>query len=192
MSSAVSWINATYGIVGPTGPTGPSGSAGPTGATGPASPAQVAQFYKTANQSAGSGQNYVTWDATQPWSDTGLFSWTPGSSNITITTRGIYQIGLSVNNQANGATWSTLGKGLTLWITRSPYAAQATLNDNTSIASLTSYNQTTIGTVELFANDILQMSVGQTLASGNTLISGQGTGPDLNTSFSLTFLRATS
>ena len=191
MNGAISWINATYGVIGPTGPTGPAGPSGATGATGPAAQAQIAQFYKTANQSAGSGQTYVTWDSNTSWSDTGFFSWTPGSSNVTITRNGIYQIDLSVLNQFNGAAWSSVIRGLNLWITRPPFAAQQSLNDNASIPSGATYNQTTVGTLQLLSNDVLQMSVGQTLTSGSTLITGQGTGPDLNTTLTLTFLRAT-
>jgi hypothetical protein len=192
MSSAVSWINATYGVVGPTGPTGPAGPAGPTGATGPASPAKVVQFYKNAVQTAGSGQILITWDVASSFNDAGYVSFTPGSATLTILQRGLYQIDMAILNNAGGATWTSLVRGLSLNVTRSPFASVQALNDNIQISSGQSYNQSTVGTLELYAGDVCTVNLGQTLSSGSTLIQPAGTLPDLNTSVTFTFLRATS
>jgi len=192
MSSAVSWINATYGVVGPTGPTGPAGPAGPSGPTGPASPARVMQFYKNAAQAAATGTTIITFDVASSFNDSGFISWTPGGSQFTIQQRGLYQIDLTVLNQVGTGVWTNLTKSLVANVTRSPFAASAALNDNVSISNGVTYSQSLVGTLELLVGDIVTMSLGQSLTSGSTSIAAAGNLPDLNTSITFTFLRATS
>ncbi len=191
MSSAVSWINATYGVVGPTGPAGPTGPGGPTGPAGPIQTPKVMQYYKTSAQAAPTGTTIITFDAASTFSDTGFISWSPGGSQFTIQQRGLYQVDLTILNLVGTGAWTNLQKSLLMSVTRAPFAPVASLNDNVSISSGVSYSQSLVGTVELYATDIVTMSLGQTLTSGSTSIASTNTPPDLNTSITFTFLRAT-
>lgn len=98
-------LQGPAGDIGPTGPTGPQGSTGPTGLTGPAGdvgptgpqgPARVVNYGYIYNLPA----QTVAIEAPVLFSSNGPlsgFTHTPGTSQITVTTAGVYRLDFSAS-----------------------------------------------------------------------------------------------
>ena len=165
-------LQGVQGEVGPTGPTGPQGlqgiqgEVGPTGPTGPqGEPATLAYggLYTaadTAVEAEGGTVETVTLESSFPSNDT-----TTGTSNITITTPGDYQIQYKLNASATDTT------AITVFVqnngTAIPGSATSTTIDVTEEASLAGD-----AIVTLAAGDTLTLAFSS--AAATTVTVGEG------------------
>ena len=148
----------------------------------------VGQWYKSANQTGNSGDNFITYDTSTSWSDTALITHTGSSTDFTVVKAGIYQLEFSTTNSAGTAVWlATTTKGTSINLNRG--GDQILLTNTITIPSATGYGQTVTGTVELMVGDIIRCRINQTLTSGTTLILGVSNVYDYNTTFTWTFIK---
>jgi hypothetical protein len=159
------------------------------GATG-AVTTRTGQYYKTAVQNLTSGNTDATFDVAQSWTDTTAVTWTAGSANFTVATKGLYQLEFSVTILANGATWlTTSNKGCSIDITRSPIAEQIIVANNAQMASGINYAQMVVATLALEVGDIINCRVANTFTGGPSQIQSLQNTFDYNTTFTWTLLK---
>lgn len=148
------------------------------------------QYYKTAPQNLTSGSTDITFDVAQSWSDATAISWTPGSQNFTVVTKGLYQFEFAATVAANGATWlSTSNKSVSVDITRSPSSEQVILANQALLASGVNYAQIVTGTIALNPGDVINCRVANTFTGGPPSVSVLVSPIDYNTTFTWTLLK---
>lgn len=140
---------------------------------------QMGQYYKTTNQSAGTGQTSITWDAHSGWSDfTGITQGAPDHFLVNIS--GLYFLEANMTCDSSGSAWGASNKIFVINITRG--VGNAVFVDTRFVVSGTNWGQFCNGTFDLYPGDIIHVRLSQTLTSGTASIRG-ASGIDLNTFF---------
>lgn len=147
----------TTGVTGATGPTGPTG---PTGATGTAALAAYGTFVSTTARTVLLGSNIILDAVDTPSSN---LTFTPGTTTVTATTTGVYQINFSVQ--------TTLGVGAAVTLSVNGTAVPNT-TVNILVATGTIHGT---ATVSLTSGNTISLAV-----SGVTLTLASGTNTFLN------------
>jgi hypothetical protein len=184
-----------YGAPGPLDPNDPTWvnywqvfvNGGPTGATGPEGPAlplYQATYYKTVLQNLTSSITDITFDVDASWNNTnGYINHSSGSENFEVVQEGLYQLEFNASILANGATWASLNKSISIDITRSPTAEVVAIPQNTSIPSTSNYSQSVCATFKLEAGDVINCRVVNAFVGGPAYVNSVQNTIDLNTWF---------
>jgi len=170
------------------GPTGPDGPTGPAGST----PQQYfGQYYKSVAQTLNNGNTDITFDLEQSWNNVGSYiTHTAGTTDFTVGLPGLYQLEFNCVVLANGAIYSltSIGKSVSIDITRSPTAEQTVVSNNSLQASLQNYAMSVSGTFYLNVGDVINLRVGNTFTSGPPTVQALANTFDLNTFFTWRFI----
>jgi hypothetical protein len=184
------------GDIGPQGAQGKQGLIGPAGPTGPAgsTPQQYfGQYYKSVAQTLNNGNTDITFDLEQSWNNVGSYiTHTAGTTDFTVGLPGLYQLEFNCLVLANGAIYSltSIGKSVSIDITRSPTAEQTVVSNNSLQASLQNYAMSVSGTFYLNVGDVINLRVGNlfTAGSGPPTVQALANTFDLNTFFTWRFI----
>jgi hypothetical protein len=113
----------------------------------------IGQYYKSANQTAGSGSVNVTFDSQQPWNNGNYITQVSGSATQFIVNQaGLYQLEFALHVFGNSATWTT-GKTININLARG--STQSLLQTTITPPSGNGYSAQVVGTLYLLKDDIL-------------------------------------
>jgi hypothetical protein len=146
----------------------------------------IGQYYKSTNQTAGSGSVNITFDRSQPWNNGNYITQVTGSTTqFVVNQEGLYQLEFALNVFGNSATW-TAGKSANINIVRG--STQSLLSSTITPPSTNGYAAQVTGTLYLQKGDIIQCNNNGVLTAGSVLIAGLANLFDFNTTFTWTFI----
>lgn len=153
---------------------------------------RIGQYYKSAAQTLNNGNTDITFDLQQSWNNTGGYiTHTSGTTDFTVAQAGIYQLEFNCVVLANGAVYSltTIGKSVSIDITRTPITEQTVVSNSALQASAQNYAQSVNGTFYLAVGDVINLRVGNTFTSGGPpTVQALLNTFDLNTFFTWTYV----
>ena len=144
------------------------------------------QLYISTNQAIVSGANDVIWTVAQPWTESNVVNWTPGSSTITIKQDGIYNLQfVATHVPSGGATWTaTTNKVVAIDIARLSIPETGVITSAANTASGVGFSQFVNGIISLQSNDVINCRVNNTYAGGSVALACSSNALDPNTYFS--------
>ena len=146
----------------------------------------IGQYYKSVNQTVGSGSVNVTFDRAQPWNNGNYISQVPGSATqFVVNQEGLYQLEFALHVFGNNATWTT-GKTININLARG--STQSLLQTTVNPLSTAGYSAQVTGTLYLQGGDIIQCNNTGVLTAGSVIIAGLANVFDFNTTFTWTFI----
>jgi hypothetical protein len=151
----------------------------------PYQPFSGGQYYKTSNQNLPSGQNFIIFDASKPWTSADFVQTDP--STFVCSTTGTYQVGLNATIFAGTGTWTALNKGLLIQQDRG--GAENVIVNTTSVPSTSNYGQSASALLDIQQGDNLRFITGQVLTTGSTICLGLSNTFDYNTFWDYQLLR---
>jgi len=151
----------------------------------PYQPFSGGQYYRTSNQNLPTGNNFLIFNASKPWTSADFVQSDP--STFLCSTSGTYQLG--VNLTVAKATGTSLILNKSLFINQDRGGSQSVVAQSTSIPSAQDYAISLSAVLDINQGDTLRFITGQNLNAGSTISLGLLNTFDYNTFWDYQLLR---